>query len=188
MGNFCWAKLLTKEIAVHQYEVVGRHKPTEKDPNPKVYRMKLFADNTVVARSRFWYYMSLMKKVKRANGEIIAVNEIFEKNSNHVKNYGMWLRYDSRSGTHNMYKEYRDLTLTGAVAQMYEELSGRHRARKSCIQIVRTAELEAKDCQRPVTMQFHDSKMKFKLNHRLSRPSSKKFRSTFKATTPCSFF
>lgn len=23
-------------MAVHQYEVVGRHKPTEADPNPKV--------------------------------------------------------------------------------------------------------------------------------------------------------
>merc|ERR1712137_123997 len=149
----------TKEMAVHHYEVVGRHKPTEKNPNPKVYRMKLFADNTVVARSRFWYYMSLMKKVKRANGEIVSVKEVFEKNPNHIKNFGMWLRYDSRSGTHNMYKEYRDLTLTGAVAQMYEELSGRHRVRKANIQIVRTSELAAADCKRVNCMQFHDSKL-----------------------------
>lgn len=124
-------------------------------PLSQVYRMKLFADNTAVARSRFWYYMSLMKKVKRANGEIVSVSEIFEKNPNHVKNFAMWLRYDSRSGTHNMYKEYRDTTLNGAVEQMYSELSGRHRARKSCIQIVRTAEIEAKDCKRPNTLQFH---------------------------------
>jgi large subunit ribosomal protein L18Ae len=40
---------------VHQFEVVGRHKPDDKNPSPKVYRMKLFADNSVVARSRFWY-------------------------------------------------------------------------------------------------------------------------------------
>jgi large subunit ribosomal protein L18Ae len=150
--------------------------------------MKLFADNSVVARSRFWYYMSLMKKVKRANGEIVSVKEIFEKNANSIKNYGMWLRYDSRSGTHNMYKEYRDLTLTGAVAQMYEELAGRHRARKSCIQIVRTATIAAKDCRRIAVTQFHDSEIKFKLNHRLSRPSSKVYRKTFKAQAPGSFF
>ncbi len=111
------------QMGVHQYEIVGRHKPTEKDTTPKVYRMKLFADNSVVARSRFWYYMSLMKKVKRANGEIVSVKEIYEKSPQHVKNFGMWLRYDSRSGTHNMYKEYRDLTLTGAVAQMCKYFS-----------------------------------------------------------------
>ena len=34
-----------------------------------------------------------------------------------IKNIGIWLRYDSRSGTHNMYREYRDLTVSGAVTQ-----------------------------------------------------------------------
>ena len=63
-------------MGIQQYEVVGRHKPTEKMPNPKVYRMKLFAPNTVIARSRFWYYLSLLKKVKRANGEIVGVNQV----------------------------------------------------------------------------------------------------------------
>ena len=175
-------------MGVHQYEIVGRHKPSEKEPSPKVYRMKLFADNSVVARSRFWYYMSLMKKVKRANGEIVSVKEIFERKPGFVKNFGMWLRYDSRSGTHNMYKEYRDTTLTGAVEQMYSELAGRHRARKSCIQIVRTAELKAADCKRESCTQFHNSKLKFRLNHRLARPESKKYRKTFKAVAPTSFF
>jgi large subunit ribosomal protein L18Ae len=43
-----------------------------------------------------------------------------EKNSRIIKNYAIWLKYDSRSGTHNMYREYRDLTLTGAVDQLCE--------------------------------------------------------------------
>merc|ERR1712137_265522 len=168
----------TKEMAVHHYEVVGRHKPTEKNPNPKVYRMKLFADNTVVARSRFWYYMSLMKKVKRANGEICEIHEIFEKNPNHVKNYGMWLRYDSRSGTHNMYKEYRDTTLTGAVEKMYAELASRHRARKSCIQIVRTAVVPAAEAKRDNTVQFQTKDLQFRLLHRIPRASDRSFKKT----------
>lgn len=41
-----------------------------------------------------------------------------EKNANFVKNYGFWLRYNSRSGTHNMYKEYRDISLVAAAQQM----------------------------------------------------------------------
>lgn len=37
-----------------------------------------------------------------------------------MKNFGIWLRYQSRTGYHNSYKEYRDVTLNGAVEQMYQ--------------------------------------------------------------------
>lgn len=37
-----------------QYHIVGRHLPTEKNPNPEVYRMKIWATDDVRARSRFW--------------------------------------------------------------------------------------------------------------------------------------
>merc|ERR1712072_1488301 len=97
---------------------------TQKNPIPKICRMKLFAKNKVLAKSKFWYFMKKMMKAKKTGGEILAVNEIFEKNPNTVKNFGIWLRYDSRSGTHNMYKEYRDITLVGAVSQMYSEMAG----------------------------------------------------------------
>jgi len=46
----------------------------------KIYRMKIFAPNTVVARSRFWYFLSLLKKIKRQNGQILEVHQLFEKN------------------------------------------------------------------------------------------------------------
>ena len=41
--------------------------------------------------------------------------QILDKSPQKIKNVGIWLRYDSRSGTHNMYREYRDLTVAGAV-------------------------------------------------------------------------
>merc|ERR1719359_479220 len=89
--------------------------------------------------------------MKRSTGDILAVHEIRERKNDTVKNYAITIKYNSRSGTHNMYKEYRDTALVGAVAQMYSELSGRHRARKSCIQIVRTAELKTSECKRETT-------------------------------------
>ena len=46
--------------------------------------------------------------------------QIFEKNPTTVKNYGIWVRYQSRTGYHNAYKEYRDTTLNGAVSQLYQ--------------------------------------------------------------------
>jgi large subunit ribosomal protein L18Ae len=38
----------------HQYQVVGRHLPTASDPNPTVYRMKVWAQDEVKAKSKFW--------------------------------------------------------------------------------------------------------------------------------------
>ena len=40
-----------------EYQVVGRHLPTAGEENPKIYRMRIFAPNEVVAKSRFWYYL-----------------------------------------------------------------------------------------------------------------------------------
>merc|ERR1712093_26144 len=87
-----------------EYQVIGRKLPSDKDASPKLYRMRVFAPNEVVAKSRFWYYLRKLRKVKKAAGELVAVNLISEKKPLKVKNFGIWLRYDSRSGTHNMYR------------------------------------------------------------------------------------
>ena len=47
-------------------------------------------------------------------------HQITDKHPTRIKNIGIWLRYDSRSGTHNMYREYRDITVAGAVTQCCE--------------------------------------------------------------------
>ena len=44
-------------MGLFEYQVVGRHLPTESDPTPKIYRMRIFAPNEVVAKSRFWYFL-----------------------------------------------------------------------------------------------------------------------------------
>ncbi|CAA0828370.1 60S ribosomal protein L18a-2 [Striga hermonthica] len=97
------------------------------DEHPKIYQMKLWATNEVRAKSKFWYFLRKLKKVKKSNGQVFAINEIFEKNPTTIKNCGIWLRYQSRTGYHNMYKEYRDTTFNGAVGQMYTERASRLR-------------------------------------------------------------
>lgn len=59
---------------LNEYQVIGRHLPTEMQPTPKLYRMRIFAPNTVVAKSRFWYFLMKLRKVKKSNGEIITIN------------------------------------------------------------------------------------------------------------------
>merc|ERR1711950_105015 len=82
-----------------------------------------------------------------------------EKKPLKIKNFGIWLRYDSRSGTHNMYREYRDLTVSAAVTACYRDMGARHRARAHSIQIIRVEPVEASKTRRPLVKQMHDSKI-----------------------------
>jgi large subunit ribosomal protein L18Ae len=113
--------------------------------------MRIFAPNEVIAKSRFWYFLGKLRKIKKANGEIVSVNQvrtlnrqswpgriseaaanvpqIYEKRPQKVKNFGIWIRYDSRSGTHNMYKEYREMSRVAAVDALYQDMAARHRSR-----------------------------------------------------------
>ena len=38
--------------------------------------MRLFAPNTVVAKSRFWYFLKKLRKVKKSAGEIVSLNVV----------------------------------------------------------------------------------------------------------------
>ncbi|KAG9311574.1 60S ribosomal protein L18A [Chiua virens] len=196
-------------MGLQEFQVVGRHLPTESDPTPKIYRMRIFAPNEVVAKSRFWYFLRQLKKVKKASGEIIGVNIIHEKKPLKVKNFGIWLRYDSRSGTHNMYKEFRELSRADAVKALYQDMAARHRARFRSIhvcvfrrtyrrlgmhldtprltwlgeQILRVVELEkTDDVRRPYIRQLLVPKLKFPLPHRVG-----KAKATFVAHRPSTF-
>lgn len=81
--------------------------------------------------------------------------QIFEKTPEQVKNIGIWFRYDSRTGTHNAYKEYREVSLTNAVNSLYQNMAGLSRAKAASIQILKTAELKPAECKRPNIKQFH---------------------------------
>ena len=60
----------------HEYLVVGRGLPTEKVPEPTIYRMRIFAPNALVARSKFWYFMKRLSNIKKMTGEILATTEV----------------------------------------------------------------------------------------------------------------
>lgn len=59
-----------------EYQIIGRKLPSEKEEQPKLYRMRIFAPNEVVAKSRFWYFLRKLRKVKKAAGELVAVNVV----------------------------------------------------------------------------------------------------------------
>ena len=170
-------------MSLHEYQVIGRKLPTDKDPKPQLYRMRIFAPNEVVAKSRFFYFLRKLKKVKSTTGEVVSLRQVHEAKPLKIKNFGVWLRYNSRSGTHNMYKEYREMSRADAVAACYQDMAAQHRARFSSIHIIRVAELKASEVRRPYIQQLIDSKLKFPLPHRVARS----FRPVFAAKRPSTF-
>lgn len=140
--------------AIKQYWVVGRANPTEAVPDPTCYRIRVFAKNTVIAKSRFWYQMKRQNKVRRIQGEIVSVSEINERNTNSIRNYGIVFKYATRNDLVNMYKEFRDNSLCGAVTQLYNEVAGRHSGRGESIHIIKTSVVPFADIQRNGVWQF----------------------------------
>merc|ERR1712088_1128926 len=111
---------------LREFLITGRKLPSDAQPNPPLYRVRLFAPDPIAAKSRFWYFVSYYKKVNKTAGEIVSVKKVQEKSPTVVKNFGVWLRYDSRS-THT----------ADAVTQAYRDMGARHRARPGSIQILR---------------------------------------------------
>merc|ERR1712179_780078 len=169
---------------LREFKVIGRKLPTEDEPETPLYRMRIFATDQIVAKSRFWYFLRQLRKFKKTTGEIVSVEEIREKKPLVIKNFGIWLRYDSRSGTHNMYREYRDLTVGAAITQCYRDMGARHRARAHSIQIIRCEVVAAGKCRRPLVTQMHDSKIKFPLTCRVQKQSG----GLTKASRPNTYF
>jgi large subunit ribosomal protein L18Ae len=61
---------------VRQFQIVGRALPSEKVPEPPLYRMIVFARDAVLARSKYWYHMKRQHKVRKVQGEIISTSEV----------------------------------------------------------------------------------------------------------------
>ncbi|KAI6180771.1 60S ribosomal protein L18a [Aphelenchoides besseyi] len=120
----------------------------------------------VFAKSRYWYFTSQLRRLKKTHRNIISCKKVFKKKTAQLKNFGIWFRYDSRTGHHNMYREYRDVTMVGAVIQAYRDMGARHREQADRIQIIKVQRIEAADTKRAGVKKFHDAKIKFPLPHR----------------------
>ncbi|KAL0588415.1 60S ribosomal protein L18a [Plecturocebus cupreus] len=116
---------------------------------PPLYRMRIFAPNHVSTKSRSWYFVSQLKKMKKSSGEIVCCGQVFEKCPLRVKDFSIWVRYDSGSSTHNVYGEYRDLTTAGTVTQCYRDMGTRHHAQAHSIQTIKVEEITAIKCHWP---------------------------------------
>ncbi len=130
------------ELRGRRFLVFGRALPTEANPNPQVMVVRVFAKNAAFARSAFWKTSRILKRVRRSQGEVLKVQEIFESGRVSAKNYGILIRYQSRTGVHNCFKEFRAVSLKDAINQMYNEMGGNYSCSEDRIDIIRTVQLK----------------------------------------------
>jgi len=126
--------------------------------------------------------------LKKSTGEVLAVNEIREKNSNIVKNYGITIKYNSRSRhAQHVQGVPRRVPLRRRLSRCTADLvwsppcslfqhSDRRHSGGPCVRsaIKRyNPELHGDDVpigvKRPIVKQFINSKIKFPLPHRIQR-------------------
>jgi large subunit ribosomal protein L18Ae len=69
-----------------------------------------------------------------------------------------------------------------------QEMASRHRARFRSIQVIRVTEVKAADLRRAHMKQLVEPGLKFPLPHRVLRAPSRRFKSTFIAQRPSTFF
>jgi large subunit ribosomal protein L18Ae len=136
-------------------------------------------------RAGLWDFSSSLGIVSLFFASFLVYSQIVEKKPLTVKNYCIFLRYDSRTGTHNVKKEYRDVSICGAVQQMcmqlrfcfflvsirslssdYDsftdnEMASRHAAQRTGIHIISASRMPAKLCERQNVKAFHVCRFPF---------------------------
>lgn len=152
--------------------------------NPRVpytatARMCIFAPKHVVVKSRFWYFMSQLRRMKNSSRENVYCVQVFKKSPlsclwiTLASGCGdLWHLADSLSGTH-MYRKYWDLTTANTVLLQHGYL------------IMKVEEIVAGRCPWQAIKQFHDTKKKFPLPHHVLRCQRKP---GFTTKSPNTFF
>ena len=144
--------------------------------------MRIFAKNSIIAKSKFWKQMKNQNKLKPSQGEILSVNEIFEKDNKVVRTYGMVIKYHSRSGIHNFYKRIqRCVDLRSSLLDVYaygrkSQSNGGTLSKLFELQWLRSRMI----LKGPPSWQYRKSKLRFPIVKTLPRATEKKYRSIFK--------
>merc|ERR1711904_76785 len=154
-------------LKYHYYRGVGRRLPTNDHPDPTLYVMKIWATDPVRARSKYWHLLRKTCHIQKNCGQIVSCAEIFEKKPTKVKNYGIWLRYLSRTGSHNSYQEYRETSLNLAIENMYRDMASRHKVSAQNVKIIRTAQIPTNLCKRIASTHFDKDHLKLPIIHKI---------------------
>ena len=55
--------------------MIGRMVPTEKNRTPPLYQLRIFAPDMITAKSRYWYFVTQLRRMKKTQGEIVLCQQ-----------------------------------------------------------------------------------------------------------------
>merc|ERR1712018_545014 len=79
MGLFLPSSTMKARGNFKEYKVIGRMVPTDKNRVPPLYQLRIFAQDKCVAKSRFWYFCTQLRKMKKTAGKSSAVNKFMKR-------------------------------------------------------------------------------------------------------------
>merc|ERR1712002_1017215 len=94
MGLFRKSTKMKARGELKEYRVIGRSIPTDKDRVPPLYQMRIFANDKATAKSRFWYFCSMLRKMKKTLGEIVCCEQVHPQHVQRVQGpHSTWCGY-----------------------------------------------------------------------------------------------
>merc|ERR1712224_219327 len=170
-----------------QFEIIGRLHPHKHSQSPILYRMKIWASDSLRARSKFWFFLRKLQRIRKTKGHVVYCQAIFERKPAVAKFFGLWANFASRTGNHSTFKEYRDLLLNGAVEQLYTDIASRHKTPTESIQIIKTVVVAHENCKSNNALSYQDKKIRVPLFSKTLRASRKQYKNVFKHKRPAFF-
>ena len=98
------------------------------------------------------------------------------------------MKYRSDVGTTNLFKEFRDVNIKGAIDQLYNEMGGNYKVSRERVEIVRYVELQEENMKvrNPRCIQWlNQNEIKYPLWKKNSRRTDRKFEVPFVTNRPC---
>merc|ERR1711976_720288 len=183
MGTNHNNRILTQSslMTIYPYEELGRTIPNTQNAKPKIFRAKIYAQNDIVAKSRFFKYMKTNREAshgKKANIQILLVKKKGNEYEGRAKTYGFCLNYQSRTHRLGMYKEIRATTETEAINKLIADMTGRHRADSSGIQVISCRIVSKNQTRRLINKQLSQELISFRYPYNVV-PQPREFKKTF---------
>nr|QSE03612.1 60S ribosomal protein L18A [Metchnikovella dogieli] len=141
-----------------EFNIIGKKAEGE---DQQLYKMTIFASNTVVAKTRFFKAMRKTNKIKRSAAEIVSLEELKENGVLKARTYGVWIRVSSKNNPKNLYKEYRETSRIKAAAKCFQSLASLYKLRYHEVDIISMKELGLNELKREETRQFAEEGVRF---------------------------
>lgn len=129
------------KCSLKEFKITGCRSPSEKEPQPQLFTSNVFAENSVVAKSKFSKLLKDQFKIKATSTVIARVEEIEQDSDFKIRNYGIKFTYRTRTGLCNGYKEIRHINRVLAVQDLNNEFGSKHKLKKHEFYIIEVKQL-----------------------------------------------